>query len=105
MRLSGCEFLRRFLLHVLPRRFVRIRSYGLLANRNRSETLARCRVVLGADPREQRSPEHAEESWEEIAAHLLGADPRACPACGQGRLVPASAILPQARPPPARSPP
>ena len=105
MRLSGCEFLRRFLLHVLPRRFVRIRSYGLLANRNRGETLERCRVALGATPSEQGSPEPAGETWEEIAARLLGADPRACPACGQGRLVATVAILPQARPPPGRSPP
>ena len=47
MTLSGVEFLRRFCLHILPRGLVRIRQYGLLANRDRSERLARCRALLG----------------------------------------------------------
>jgi hypothetical protein len=47
MTLSGLEFLRRFCLHVLPPGLVRIRQYGLLANRDRSERLARCRELLG----------------------------------------------------------
>jgi hypothetical protein len=46
MTLTGEEFLRRFLLHVLPDRFVRIRYYGLLANRHREKALALCRQVL-----------------------------------------------------------
>jgi hypothetical protein len=46
MTLDGCEFLRRFLLHILPRGFQRIRSYGLLANRVRRDRLARCRELL-----------------------------------------------------------
>jgi hypothetical protein len=50
MTLSGEEFLRRFLLHVLPDRFVRIRYYGLLANRNQEKALALCRKVLPGPP-------------------------------------------------------
>ena len=46
MQLSAEEFLRRFLLHVLPKRFVRIRHYGLLAGRNVPTKLARCRELL-----------------------------------------------------------
>jgi len=46
MTLSGEEFLRRFLLHVLPDRFVRIRYYDLLANRHREQSLALCREIL-----------------------------------------------------------
>jgi hypothetical protein len=42
--LAGVEFVRRYLRHVLPRGFVRVRSYGLLSNRHRSRELARCRV-------------------------------------------------------------
>ena len=57
MTVASHEFLRRFLLHVLPGGLVRIRHFGLCANRNRSATLARCRVLLGAtmrtDPREK----------------------------------------------------
>ena len=48
MTLSAHEFLRRFLLHVLPGGLVRIRHFGLFANRNRSATLARCRSLLGS---------------------------------------------------------
>jgi hypothetical protein len=44
------EFLRRFLLHVLPKRFVRIRYFGLLAPRCRTHDLATCRTVLGVAP-------------------------------------------------------
>jgi len=50
MTLSADEFLRRFCLHVLPKGFVRIRFYGFLAPRCRTEALARCRQVLGANP-------------------------------------------------------
>ena len=44
------EFLRRFLLHVLPKRFVRIRYFGLLAPRCRTEDLATCRIILAVAP-------------------------------------------------------
>jgi hypothetical protein len=99
LRLSGEEFLRRFLLHVLPRRFVRIRSYGLLANRNRARNLARCRELLGVAT-EAEVGTNARKTWQEVAARLLGRDPFCCPACGQGRMEQAAEILPHARPPP-----
>ena len=47
MMLDSVEFVRRFLMHVLPSGFVRVRHYGLLANRHRQEKLARCRELLG----------------------------------------------------------
>jgi hypothetical protein len=50
MTLSGEEFLRRFLIHVLPKGLVKIRSYGFLANRCRRKQLALCRRLLGAAP-------------------------------------------------------
>jgi hypothetical protein len=49
MTLSGAEYARRFLQHVLPGGFVRIRHYGLLANRGRREKLQRCRQLLLAE--------------------------------------------------------
>ena len=52
MTLSADEFLRRFCLHVLPKGFVRIRFYGFLAPRRRTEDLSRCRRVLDACPRQ-----------------------------------------------------
>ncbi len=48
MQVHATELLRRFLLHVLPYRFVRIRYYGLLANRYRRQNIAQCRALLGA---------------------------------------------------------
>ncbi len=48
MRLDGAEFVRRFALHVLPHRFVRVRYYGFLAHRGRLEHLARCRALIAA---------------------------------------------------------
>ena len=51
MTLSAEEFLRRFLLHVLPRGFVRIRSFGFMANRRRATLLPRCQRLLLDDPR------------------------------------------------------
>lgn len=50
MTLSAEEFLRRFCLHVLPKGFVRIRFYGFLAPRSRTEALARCRRALDVSP-------------------------------------------------------
>jgi hypothetical protein len=50
MTLDGVEFLRRFLLHVLPTGFVRIRYYGLFANCHRAENLERCRALIAAEP-------------------------------------------------------
>jgi hypothetical protein len=81
MRLSATEFLRRFLLHVLPKGFARVRHYGILANR--SEKLKRCRELLGRAPRESASgPEACAE------APLAGTDALSrCPSCGSSALV------------------
>jgi putative transposase len=61
MTLSGEEFLRRFLLHVLPERFVRIRYYGLLANRHREQALALCREAL---PGPLAPPKLTKSDWQ-----------------------------------------
>lgn len=53
MTLSGDEFLRRFLIHVLPRGFVRIRFFGFLSRRKRARLLSICRTLVGALPRER----------------------------------------------------
>lgn len=50
MTLEATEFIRRFLLHILPSGFVRIRQFGFLANRSRGKKLALCRELLGAPP-------------------------------------------------------
>jgi Putative transposase/Transposase zinc-binding domain len=99
MRLHAHEFLRRLLLHVLPDGFVRIRSYGLLANRGRHETIARCREALGAPPGEPSAAPET-EGWCELLARLTGTDPGRCPECRHGRLLRVAEIPAQSRAPP-----
>jgi hypothetical protein len=77
-RLPAHEFLHRFLLHVLPDGFQRIRHYGFLANRAKNDALPRCRALLGAPAPTPATPASAAEA---ILA-LTGVDIRRCPACG-----------------------
>ena len=57
MTVSADEFLRRFLIHVLPKGLVRIRHFGLFANRKRSPSMLRCRMLLNAaTPPQQHAP-------------------------------------------------
>ena len=88
MTLSAEEFIRRFLLHVLPEGFVRIRYYGLLANRHRANNLARCRELLIGDTATELAAAEppARGAWQARLARLTGKDPTLCPHCGQGRL-------------------
>ena len=83
MTLDAVEFIRRFLLHILPKRFTRIRYYGLLVGQNRTTKLAQCRKLLGMPPWEEK----AREPYDELMMRLYGEDVHACPSCG-GRLVP-----------------
>ena len=97
MTLAAEEFLRRFLLHVLPGGFVRIRHFGFLANRGRTAKLARCRALLAAGP----PPGPA--GPEPIAACLLrltGVDITRCPLCRAGRLRIVATFRPGRLPPP-----
>jgi Putative transposase/Transposase zinc-binding domain len=83
LRLPAAEFLRRFLLHVLPAGFKRIRHYGLTANRSKATQLAACRAALDAPA---PAPPQV-ESAEAFLIRLAGRDVRRCPHCPQGRLV------------------
>lgn len=85
MTLPVEEFLRRFLLHVLPERFVRIRYYGLLSTRTREEDLALCRQLL-AVAKESVGEGVTAESWRELLDRLMGKDSTLCPHCEQGHL-------------------
>jgi len=87
MSLPAQELIRRFLLHVLPHRFVRIRHYGLLASRNRRADLERCRALLAA-PAPEPAPERSSESWQQRLLRLTGFDATLCPACRKGHLRP-----------------
>jgi hypothetical protein len=81
MTLSAHEFLRRFLQHVLPKGFVKIRHYGLLANRRREELLTVCRRLLLVETVKSVDGEPAGDCL------VSPAKERCCPACGSVRLV------------------
>jgi hypothetical protein len=83
MTLDASEFIRRFLLHILPDGFMKIRHYGILSNRNRTTKLVLCKKLLGVDC----SREHEKESWQDLLARITGVDPRICPWCGKGKMV------------------
>jgi len=82
MDLDVDEFLRRFLLHVVPDGFVRIRHFGVLANRRRAAALAQCRVLL-AQP---APPSEPPESVRALMLRVTGLDIERCPVCQQGPL-------------------
>jgi len=101
MTLEAFEFIRRFLLHILPDNFVKIRHYGLLSNRNRKTKLRRCQKILGSTSNgKQQSTES--ESWEELLFELTGIDPRICPCCKKGRMVTREILSPQGPAPPRK---
>ncbi|HLA09563.1 MAG TPA: IS91 family transposase [Pyrinomonadaceae bacterium] len=83
MTLTADEFIRRFLLHVLPRGFQRIRQFGLLANRRRSERLARCRQLLcTAPPATPASPSDYKSLYETVTGESL----ERCRVCRTGSM-------------------
>jgi hypothetical protein len=88
MPLSADEFIRRFLLHVLPDSFHRIRYYGFLSNRYRQEKLEQCRQLLGMVPLEETIPtEKAPEDYRDRYEALTGSSLSECPACHRGRMI------------------
>ncbi len=99
------EFIRRFLNHVLPKGFVKIRNYGLLASCNVKTKLETARLLLlpsaQTQPRKTTPPD-----WETLLQALTGVDPRKCPQCGscrsRKRRIPPSLTLTPTQP---RSPP
>jgi hypothetical protein len=102
MTLAPAEFIRRFLLHVLPAGFMRIRHYGILANRAKQAKLPQAREALNDQSAPQPSaPETVENFWLRVA----NLDVHRCPHCNAGRMRVIGPIQPpRARAPPAPSP-
>jgi len=80
------EFIRRFLLHVLPNGFTRIRYYGLFANRYRARNLRHCRNLLKSNSTNTKI-EFEKTDWAELFHSLTGQDPFLCPKCCRARLA------------------
>jgi Putative transposase/Transposase zinc-binding domain len=88
MTLSADEFIRRFLLHVMPNGFHRIRYYGFLGNRYRNKKLAQCRRLLGMQMAERPADApKPEKDYYERYEELTGRSLRQCPHCHQGQMV------------------
>jgi hypothetical protein len=85
MKLKADEFIRRFLLHVLPERYVRIRHFGLLANRSRKDNIAACRKIIGG-AKTATKENTSQETWQEQLLRICGIDVAACPVCRAGRM-------------------
>jgi hypothetical protein len=86
LTLEAFEFIRRFLLHVLPDQFVKIRYYGILSHRNRKRKLLWCKRLLGVLT--GKEPEEVvKETWQDLLTRITGIDPRICPHCGKGKMI------------------
>ncbi len=100
MTLSAEEFIRRFLLHVLPSGFHRIRYYGFLGNRYRKQKLEQCRQLLGMtathpSSSQSKPDEDYRDRYEKLTGHSL----RQCPVCHRGRMITVQ-LLPKVHSPP-----
>ncbi len=89
LTLNAVEFIRRFILHFLPKSFVRIRSYGFLANCCKKAKIKECRKLLGHS---EGLPEKIKKSVQEMMLELTGTDITLCPFCKKGTMHPVMEI-------------
>jgi len=75
---------RRFLLHVIPQGFMRVRHFGFLANRSKKQALPQCRKLLGLSP---ALPEIPKRSAHDLLLELTGIDLSRCPSCKHGTMI------------------
>jgi len=93
LTVTGPEFVRRFLLHVLPKRFVRLRHFGLFANAHRSGRIAAIRLRLG-EPGAPQPTKALAESWQDLFRRITGREPDQCPVCARGTLTIVAVLAP-----------
>jgi len=84
MTLDAEEFIRRFLLHVIPQGFMRVRHFGFLANRAKKHALPQCRKLLGLNP---ALPQIPKKSAQDLLRQLTGIDLSRCPRCQKGTMI------------------
>ncbi len=97
LTLDAHEFIRRFLLHILPSGFMKIRHFGFLANSCKNKNLKRIREQLGVCPQKSESQK---ETIIEAMLRLTGVDITLCPRCCKGHLVEIASLPPTLMPPP-----
>jgi len=84
LNLKAKEFIRRYLLHILPRGFMKIRYYGFLAHANKKECIPLLRQLINPDA---EIAEKLTETVQEMMLRLTGVDLSLCPECGKGKMV------------------
>ena len=89
--ISADKFIHRFLLHVLPKRFVKIRYYGFLAHTNKKQSIP---VIFKLIEPDAKLPEKIVESIDEMMLRLTGRDISLCPKCKKGKLITKGRLLP-----------
>ena len=94
MSLEGHKFLQRFCLHILPKRFVRIRHYGLLSTAKRPILRELQRDFNIFVPEKK-----LKKNWKEICREHLHYDPDICPHCGKGKMIIHERLIPERSPP------
>jgi hypothetical protein len=77
----------------LPSRYVRIRHFGLLANRNRKDNIAACRKILGGG-KPTLKENVRQETWQEQLLRICGMDVTTCPVCQKGRMFRMALLIP-----------
>lgn len=97
MTVTTYEFIRRFLLHIVPDGFMRIRHFGILGNRCKAKMLSLCRKLIAGKTQEKtetekKPPEKNKKKWHEVLQEITGTDPRICPFCKKGLMVIAEEI-------------
>lgn len=99
MTVTAEEFIRRFVMHILPSRFVKIRHYGILSNRNRNLKLKKCKKIIGVVS-SQSKLSISKLNATELLFKLTGIDIKKCPFCKQGTMVVVNGFTPKNCSPP-----
>jgi len=97
MTVTAEEFIRRFLMHILPDKFVKIRHYGILSNRNRATKLRKCKELAGIS---FDMTSISKLSSEELLLKLTGIDLNLCPCCTKGKMLRQGKLQPENFSPP-----
>jgi hypothetical protein len=84
MTLDGDEFIRRFLLHILPKGFMKIRYFGFLAHKNKKQAIPILRKLINP---EAILPGKVKETIQEMMLRLTGTDITCCPQCKKGKMI------------------
>jgi Putative transposase. len=100
MTVTAEEFIRRFLMHILPSRFIKIRHYGILSNRSRKLKIERCKKIIGI-VLDKNQVDKSKLSSVELLLKLTGIDINKCPCCEKGKMVLKDGITPKNCSPPS----